>query len=62
MSRVKKRIQDFLDMGVPYVWLLDPETKQAYTATAADGLCEVKTGVLRTENPVFEVPLAEIFR
>jgi hypothetical protein len=62
MSRVKKRIQDFLDMGVPYVWLLDPETKQAYAATAADGLCEVKSGVLRTENPVFEVPLAEIFR
>jgi Uma2 family endonuclease len=62
MSRVKKRIQDFLEMGVPHVWLLDPETKQAYVATLAEGLREVKTGVLATANPVFEVPLSEIFR
>ncbi len=62
MSRVQKRIQDFLDMGVSYVWVLDPQTKQAYAATAAEGLREVKTGVLTTANPVFEVPLAEIFR
>jgi len=45
----------------PYVWVLDPETKQAYTATPAEGLCEVKTGVLKTENPELEVPLSEIF-
>ncbi len=62
MSRVEKRIQDFLKMGVPYVWVLDPRTKQAYVATAADGLREVKSGVLATANPAFEVPLAEVFR
>ncbi len=61
MSRVKKRLQDFLDMGVPYVWILDPQTKSAYTMTAVDGLCEVKGGILRTENPAFEVPLADLF-
>ena len=62
MSRVQKRLQDFLKMGVPFVWVLDPETKQAYVATPADGLREVKTGVLATANPDFEVPLAEVFR
>jgi Uma2 family endonuclease len=62
MSRVETRVQDFLQMGVPYVWVLDPQTKQAYVATAADGLREVKSGVLTTENPAFEVPLAEVFR
>jgi Uma2 family endonuclease len=62
MSRVEKRLQDFLKMGVPYVWVLDPQNKQAYVATAADGLRKVKTGVLATMNPAFEVPLAEIFR
>jgi Uma2 family endonuclease len=61
MSRVKKRLQDFLDMGVPYVWILDPQTKSAYAMTVADGLCKVKGGVLRTENPAFEVPLADLF-
>jgi Uma2 family endonuclease len=62
MSRIEARIQDYLEMGVPYVWVLDPQTKQAYVATAADGLREVKTGVLATANPTFEVPLSEIFR
>jgi Uma2 family endonuclease len=62
VSRIETRIQDYLKMGVPYVWVLDPETKQAYVATAADGLREVKTGVLATVNPVFEVRLAEVFR
>ena len=62
MSRVEVRINDYLAMGVPYVWVLDPETKQAFTATAAEGLKEVKTGMLRTEDPVLELPLADSFR
>jgi Uma2 family endonuclease len=61
MSRVRLRNQDFLDMGVPYVWVLDPQTRRAYIATAADGLREVRDGVLRTEIPVFEVPLVDLF-
>jgi Uma2 family endonuclease len=60
-SRVKARVQDFLDMGVPHVWVLDPQTRQAFTLTAANGLCEVKSGILRTESPTFEVPLADLF-
>lgn len=62
MSRVGVRISDYLAMGVPYVWVLDPQTKQAFASTPAEGLKEVKTGVLRTENPEIELPLAEAFR
>ena len=61
MSRVEVRINDFLAMGVNTVWILDPETRQAFTATAVEGLREVKTGVLRTETPVIEMPLTEVF-
>jgi Uma2 family endonuclease len=61
MSRVEVRINDFLAMGVPYVWVLDPETKQAFAATAPEGLKEMKSGVLKTESPAFEVLLSEIF-
>jgi Uma2 family endonuclease len=61
MSRVEERIDDYLAMGVPYVWLLNPGTRRAYVATAAEGLREVKDGVLRTANPNFEVPLRELF-
>ena len=61
MKRVQERIADYLEMGVPYVWVLNPETKQAYAATPSEGLREIKTGVLKTENPVLEVPVREIF-
>jgi Uma2 family endonuclease len=61
MKRVKERVTDYLEMGVPYVWVLDPKTKRTFAATAAESLHEVKTSVLRTENPVLEVPLDEIF-
>ena len=59
MQRVQNRIDDFLEMGVPCVWVLDPQTKRACAATAAGGLHEVK--ILRTDNPVIELPLNEIF-
>lgn len=61
MSRLEVRIQDYLQMGVSNVWVLDPLTRQAYVATAADGLREVKIGVLRTENLVLEMPLAGLW-
>jgi len=61
MKRVQERIDEYLEMGVPYVWVLNPETRQAYTAKPAEGLRELKTGVLKTENPTLEVPLSEIF-
>jgi Uma2 family endonuclease len=60
-SRVQDRIKDFLQMGVPYIWVLDPQNKTAFIETPAEGLREVKDGILRTENPRFEVPLTEFF-
>jgi Uma2 family endonuclease len=61
MSRVEQRTDDFIQMGVPNVWVLDPSTKRAFTASAEAGLREVKDSALRTENPALELPLAEIF-
>lgn len=61
MTRLEERIAEYLAMGVPYVWIFDPQTRKAFAATASSGLCEVMSGVLRTENPAIEVPLSEIF-
>lgn len=58
MSRIETRINDYLAMGVPYVWVIDPYTRQAFTATSAEELREVKSGVLRTADPVIELPLS----
>jgi len=61
LNRLEQRIEDFLAMGVAYVWVIDPQTRKAYAATPASGLCEVRTGILATENPAIELPLNEIF-
>jgi Uma2 family endonuclease len=60
MSRMQERISDYLQMGVPYVWLVDPGSRRAWIYTS-DAIVEVKDGVLRTQQPDIEVPLAEIF-
>jgi len=60
MSRVWERIHDYFEMGVPNVWVIDPETRFAHIASAAGDLHRVND-VLRTTDPVLEVPLAEIF-
>jgi len=61
MSPVRKKIDEFLAFGVPYVWVIDPETRRADVYTAS-GFYEAKDGVLRTEDPAIEVPLAELFQ
>ena len=60
MSRVEKKIADYLAFGVSYVWVLNPKTKQALEYTNA-GKRSIDDGVLRTENPAIEIPLSQIF-
>jgi Uma2 family endonuclease len=61
MSQMRDRIDDYLTMGVQYVWLFDPSGQRVYVATAAAGLHEFNGDILRTENPALELPLVEIF-
>ena len=60
MSRVRKKIDEWLAFGVSYVWVIDPEERRADVYTPA-GFYEAKDGSLRTEDPAIEVPLGEIF-
>jgi Uma2 family endonuclease len=59
--RIQQRIDDYLAMGVPYVWVLDPATKTAYSATPVERTQAVTDGVLKTQSPSVELPLSEIF-
>ncbi|MGA2737644.1 MAG: Uma2 family endonuclease [Bryobacteraceae bacterium] len=61
MSRVRKKADEYLAFGVAYVWLIDPEERRA-DVYAASSFYEVKDGMLRTEDPVIEVPLADLFQ
>ncbi|HEY6343512.1 MAG TPA: Uma2 family endonuclease [Bryobacteraceae bacterium] len=60
MERIQEKIDDYLDFGIPYVWVINPRTRRAWTYTKEE-IREARDGVLRTENPAFAVPLAEIF-
>jgi Uma2 family endonuclease len=60
LRSTQKRIDDYLKFGVPYVWVVDPTDRRAWTYSS-EGSKEVKDGVLRTENPSIEVSLAEVF-
>ena len=61
MSEMQERINDYLEFGISYVWVIDPETHRTHVHTA-EGSRESKDGVLRTSNPNIEVPLSKIFR
>ena len=53
-----ERISDYLKLGVRYVWILDPEKRQAWCCTSS-GMHEVSE--LRTASPDTVVPLAALF-
>jgi Uma2 family endonuclease len=57
-SAMRQRVEDYLSFGVPYVWILDPATRQAWRCTPA-GTQEVTE--LRTENPETLVPVGDLF-
>lgn len=58
VSRTNERLVDYLNFGVPYVWLLDPQTRKAWRCTPG---AMVEVAELRTENPTMVVPLADLF-
>jgi Uma2 family endonuclease len=60
LERMQEKIDDFLNFGVRYVWVINPRSRRAWVYTN-DGSREVKNGTLRTENPAIEVALAEVF-
>ena len=60
ISRMREKIDDYLNFGVSYVWVIDPASRRA--DIYAPGIRhDVKDGFLRTTNPELIVPFSEIF-
>lgn len=57
---VTERLDDYLAMGVPNVWVIEPHTRRGYHYTAA-GFLEATDGILRAANSEIAVPLAAVF-
>jgi len=56
-TRVQARIDDYLNMGVSCVWLVDPATRRAWIHTPA-GSHEAKDGILTAVQ--IHLPLSDI--
>ena len=57
-TAMQEKIRDYLNMGVPYVFIIDPRAREAWRCTP-DGHQVVAE--LRTENPAIAVPVAALF-
>jgi Uma2 family endonuclease len=57
---VTERLDDYVAMGVPNVWVIEPHKRRGYVYSA-DGFLEAKDGVLRAVNSEIAAPLAGIF-
>lgn len=59
MEEMQERIDDYLEFGVRYVWLINPRKRRAFIYSS-EGVREVKDGILYTANPDLRVSLAEL--
>ena len=59
MSRVIERVKEFLTFGVRYVWVIDPESRTAFTYTKDEGREERDR--LTTGNPEISISVPELF-
>lgn len=57
---LRERLDDYLALGVPHVWVIDPVRRKAWVATER-GEMEPEDGILRTENPGMALSLDELF-
>jgi Uma2 family endonuclease len=58
---MRDKIADYRACGVQFIWVVDPiaRTGEIYTANSN---YPASDGILRTENPLIEVPLAKLFK
>jgi Uma2 family endonuclease len=60
---MRKRVQDFIDMGVKDIWIFDPETRTAHVcaASAPSATTEHKSGTLRVAGTEINLSIEEVF-
>jgi len=56
---LQQRLDDYLAMGVPRVWILDSETGRVWHVTP-EGHFEERDQVLRTANGLVSLPVSDL--
>jgi len=57
---MQERVTDYLNLGVPNVWILDPASHRVYIC-ARGGFREPVGGILEAPGTAIRIPLDEIF-
>jgi Uma2 family endonuclease len=58
--RLQHPLDDYLAMGVPNIWVIDPASHRGWSITR-EGHFEALDGILRTADNQFALPLADLF-
>jgi Uma2 family endonuclease len=61
MSRTREKVRDYLDMGVPEVWVVDPQSRSVSVCTGP-AMIEHTTGELTVPETPVVLALADIFK
>jgi Uma2 family endonuclease len=59
--KLQERFDDYLAMGVPNIWVLDPSSRRGWSI-AREGHFEALDGILRTSDGRVSMTLAELFQ
>jgi Uma2 family endonuclease len=60
LQRLQERINDYFRMGVEHVWLIDPETRDAWVALVDGSLQHVAEEFAIVTTPI-RIPLGQVF-
>ena len=61
LTSTLRRCQDYLSMGVPEVWIVDPQEKAVHVLRQAQPITEVHEGELRIDSLAITLPLEALF-
>ena len=57
---METRIDDYLQFGVEWIWLIDPKTGNGHIYTAQNRI-PVTDGIYRTTSPAVEMDFGQLF-
>ena len=60
LRSMRERVSEYASMGVPNIWLFEPEGREVWVCTA-DSMTRVTTDVLTAAGTDIAIPLAEIW-
>lgn len=61
LAGMRRRAQDYFAMGVPEVWIFDPQTRTAHVCLP-DSMTEHKEGIIRLGIMQIELSVEEVFK